>query len=165
MRLSFWLVPILLLPALTLADSTVYRWTDAAGQLHFSQTPPAVGNKYEIIQGRRAASITPAVAADNSGGAGPTSDEVRTREQEFIKNAEAERNAKSEAKAKEKAAREQAKAKCSAARERVTFLEERTSRRLVTMAEDGNYARMPEDEFLKRLDAAKKEVSDNCTSS
>lgn len=52
-----------------------------------------------------------------------------------------------------------------AARERVSFLEERTARRLVTKAEDGNYARVPEDEFLKRLEAAKKDVAGNCGTS
>lgn len=163
MRLSCWLAPILLLPALALADAAVYRWTDASGQVHFSQTPPPVGNQYDVIQGTKAQTATP--AGGGSSGAGPAPNEIRSREQQFIQNAEAERKAKSEAKAKEKEAREQAKLKCGAARERVSFLEERTGRRLVTKADDGNYARMPEDEFLKRLDAAKKEVSDNCSAS
>ena len=163
MRLSSWLAPLLLVPALALADGTVYRWTDANGQTHFSQTPPATGSKYDVIQGKRAPSPTP--ASDEGGAAGPSVDEVRSREQQFIQNAEAERKAKAEARAKEKADREQAKAKCNAARERMTFLEERTARRLVTKADDGNYARMPEDEFTKRLDAAKQDVASNCAPS
>lgn len=163
MRLSTWLAPLLLVPALAAADGTVYRWTDANGQTHFSQTPPGAGKKYDMIQGRRAPSTTPA-SADGSP-AGPSPDDVRKNEQQFIQNAEAERKAKAEAKAKEKADREQAAAKCGQARERVTFLEERTARRLVTKADDGNYARMNEDEFMKRLDDAKRDVSTHCSPS
>jgi hypothetical protein len=163
MRLSSWLAPLLLVPTLAIADGTVYRWTDANGQTHFSQTPPGAGKKYDMIQGKRAPSTTPP-SADGSP-AGPSADDVRNKEQEFIRNAEAERKSKAEAKAKEKADRETARTKCNQARERVTFLEERTARRLVTKADDGNYARMNEDEFMKRLDDAKREVSSNCGAS
>ncbi len=160
MKSSFWLAPLVLLPVLALADANVYRWTDASGQVHFSQTPPGAGKPYDVIQGKRAASTTP--LGDDGAPAGPSADEIRSREKQFIENAEADRRAKNEAREKEKAAREQALQKCTAARERVSFLEERTARRLVTKAEDGNYARVPEDEFLKRLEAAKKDVAGNC---
>ncbi|TDU28056.1 uncharacterized protein DUF4124 [Panacagrimonas perspica] len=160
MKRSFWLAPLLLLPVMALADATVYRWTDATGQVHFSQTPPGAGKQYDMIQGKRAASTTP--TGDDATPAGPSAEDVRAREKQFIEKAEADRRAKNEAREKEKVAREESVRKCTAARDRVSFLEERTARRLVTKADDGNYARVPEDEFLKRLDAAKKDVADNC---
>lgn len=160
MRLSSWLAPLLLIPALAMADGTVYRWTDANGQTHFSQTPPGPGKKYDMIQGKRASSTTP--ESGDGAPSAPSAEEARSKEQDFIRNAEAERKAKTDAKSKEKADREAARAKCAQARERVTFLEERTARRLVTKADDGNYARMDEDEFLKRLDEARRGVSTSC---
>lgn len=158
MRLSSWLAPMLFLPALAFADPSVYRWTDAAGQVHFSQTPPPVGTQYDLIQGGKVAATTP------SGGSprGPTADETHKREQEFIKNAEAERKAKSDAKEKEKTAKAEAAVKCAAAQERATFLEEHTARGLITKAADGTYTRVPQDDFLKQLDAAKKDVTTHC---
>ncbi len=163
MRLSSWLAPMLFLPALAFADSSVYRWTDAAGQVNFSQTPPPIGIKYDLIQGGKVASTTPS-AAGGASSRGRSADETHAREQEFIKNAEAERKAKNEAKEKEKAAKAESLVKCAAARERATFLEEHTARGLITKADDGNYARVDEAEFRKQLDSAKKDVATNCHS-
>lgn len=151
---------LLLLPALASAQTSVYRWVDASGQVHFSQTPPPGGRDYDLIKGGRATPPTPDpgpgdVAAD-------AQDDQRARERRFLEEAEAERKAKAEQKEKEKTERAQAEQKCTAARERVTFLEERTARRLVIKADDGNYARMPEDEFLERLEAARKDVAEHC---
>ena len=86
----------------------------------------------------------------------------RTRDRRFSEEAEAARKAKAEAKEKEKVAKADKDKRCSAARELAQFLEERTAHRLVTKADDGNYGRMDEDEFMKRLDAAKKDVATNC---
>jgi hypothetical protein len=159
----FALIAFLLLPAaLSAEEATVYRWVDAGGQVHFSQIPPESG-KYDLIQGRRPSAPAPGAesgtqtAATTDGGA-----EQRTREQKFIQEAEARRKAEAEAKQKARTEKAEAEQKCAKARERVTFLEERTGRRLATVAEDGNYTRMPEDEFLKRLDEAKKDVATNC---
>ena len=52
MKRSFWLAPLLLLPVMALADATVYRWTDATGQVHFSQTPPGAGKQYDMYPER-----------------------------------------------------------------------------------------------------------------
>lgn len=160
------LIALLLLPAVASAEeTTVYRWTDTTGQVHFSQIPPESG-KYDVIQGRRAPAPAPAPDAGSEPGtetAAPEGEaDTRTREQKFIQEAEARRKAQAEEKAKVRTAKLEAEKKCAKARERVTFLEERTGRRLATVAEDGNYARMPEDEFMKRLGEAQQAVTENC---
>lgn len=166
MRLTIGLASLLLAVSLPVwADATVYRWKDASGQVHFSQTPPTSGN-YDVMRGARAAPITPpsstqaAPAAPDA--ATTAAADQRTRDRRFIEEAEAARKAKAEAKEKEKVAKADKDKRCSAARELAQFLEERTAHRLVTKADDGNYGRMDEDEFMKRLDAAKKDVATNC---
>lgn len=150
---------LLLLTGLAAAQGTVYRWVDKSGQTHYSQVPPG-GRNYDVIQGKRAQTATPESRSDTAETEAVAAQQTET--QRFIKDAEAARKAKADDLAKTKQAKAEAKQKCAAARERATFLEERTGRRLVIKAEDGNMERMPEDEFLKRLDAAKKEISANC---
>lgn len=159
----FALIALLLLPAFASAqEATVYRWVDASGQVHFAQVPPASG-KYDVIQGHRAPAPTPgAESGTDSAAATERANDQRTRNQRFIEEAEARRKAEAEAKQKARTEKAEAEQKCAKARERVTFLEERTARRLATLADDGNYARMPEDEFLKRLDEAKQAVATDC---
>jgi hypothetical protein len=45
-RLSFALVLLLVAP---LAAAQVYKWTDAQGTTHYSETPPPVGTKYSQV--------------------------------------------------------------------------------------------------------------------
>lgn len=150
---------LLLTGAVTAAESaTVYRWVDAAGQVHFSQVPPTSGG-YDMIQGGRS---TPSPAATPAPGAAESGKAALTPEQRFLQEAEATRKAKADEKEKARKAKAEAELKCTEARQRATFLEERTARRLATIAEDGNYTRMPEDEFMKRLDAAKQDVATHC---
>ena len=101
-------------PLATAEGGVVYRWRDAAGEMH------------------------------------------------FLERAQAEREAKEKAKAAEKQAKLKAERQCKQARERHQFLEERTARRLVVKADDGNYARLEEDEFLKRLNDAQQAIDQYC---
>ena len=141
----------------TLPATTVYRWVDAQGQTHFTQVPPE-GRPYEVIRsGTIASGATP--SREDPPEDGPTMEE-RTRQ--FLERREAEAKAKAEAEAEEREARETAERKCREATERARFLEERTARRLVVPADDGNLARMDEDEFMRRLNAAKEQVKIHC---
>ncbi len=142
------------------AESTapVYRWKDAKGEINFGQVPPR-DRPYTLLKagGKKPVTATidgEIVSEGNSGLSGDVDS--------FLKKAEAEREAREEAKAKALEAKLEARKKCDAARERAQFLEERTARRLVVKAEDGNYARLEEDEFLKRLDAARQAVAEHC---
>jgi hypothetical protein len=44
------LIAVALLSASTLADAQVYKWTDAGGTVHYSQTPPDQGTKYKEVK-------------------------------------------------------------------------------------------------------------------
>jgi hypothetical protein len=46
--INFWPAAVLMLTPLLLAAGTTYKWTDADGQVHYSDTPP-VGQKYETV--------------------------------------------------------------------------------------------------------------------
>lgn len=151
-KVSLLLLSLICLPLLAQADTTAYRWVDGAGQVHFSQVPPPSG-KYDIIRSTGA-------AQPSAGGGDSTG--INADTQKFIEDAEAERKAKTEAKAKAKEEKAMAEKKCGEARARHQFLEERTARRLAAPSADGNLERLPEDEFLKRLDAAQKEIDSNC---
>lgn len=158
---SSLLASLLLCSCFAVDAATVYRWTDGDGQTHFSQVAPPAGTPYEVIQtqgGAGAGRIGQGQESDN-GDAGP-SQEQRTRE--FLERREAENRAREEARAREQEARQTAERKCDQARDRVRFLEERTARRLVIPAEDGNLARMEEDEFMRRLDTAREQVETHC---
>lgn len=143
-------------PLATAEDGVVYRWRDAAGEMHFDQIPPR-GVPYDIISpsGAKATELTPSGNKINKSGlSGDT--------EAFLERAQAEREAKEKAKAAEKQAKLKAERQCKQARERHQFLEERTARRLVVKADDGNYARLEEDEFLKRLNDAQQAIDQYC---
>lgn len=163
MKLPFWFAPLLLVVSIPAAWSqTVYRWKDAAGQTHYGQTPPTNG-AYDVMHGGRATTVTSTTPGAPATGGSSAAVDQRAREQKFIEDAEAERKAKADAKEKEKTAKAEKDQRCKAAREMAQWLEERTARRLVTKSDDGNYGRMDEDEFMKKLDAAKKDEATNCS--
>lgn len=119
----------LLLATLTLPvfAGNVYKWTDASGQVHYSQTPPA----------------------DNAAAAKAVRDL-----QPGVSIAAPAKPAPAPAPAAKAAPAESAEAKnkrCAAAKERVAYLEERTARRLFVTEKDGTESRMTEEEFDSRL--------------
>ena len=65
-RLSLVVVLLLLTP---LAFAQVYKWTDAGGTVHYSETPPDTGTNYKKIttSGTAAPIAAPAPAANNTG--------------------------------------------------------------------------------------------------
>ena len=71
MRRSFLLgLALLLVPVVALAQ--VYKWVDGKGTVHFSQTPPPAGVKYEVIHlASDTASATASTAPAAAGSAAP----------------------------------------------------------------------------------------------
>jgi len=65
------LLATLLLFVPVLASAQVYKWTDASGTTHFSQTPPPKGVKYESIN-------TPAMADQPVAASAPRKDQGDT---------------------------------------------------------------------------------------
>ena len=122
----------------------IYRWTDATGQVHYSQTPPN-GGQYERVH-----------PADSSG--------LNPGLNKFVgdtdkANAEADKAQQAEVKKKAESAEA-----CAKARERVSTMEEKGPHRMFISGASSTAApaRMTDEEFNKRLADAQKEVSDNC---
>ncbi|ROH86539.1 DUF4124 domain-containing protein [Stagnimonas aquatica] len=132
---------LLLLAGLPLlAEATVYRWVDANGQVHYSQTPPAeVGAEPQHIRTVPASPSAPAAAPPQTKSPPATA-----------KPAAAEVDLEARAK------------RCSEARERIAYLEAKTARRLGVEQPDGSLARMTEEQFEERLQAAREAVTGNC---
>lgn len=158
------LLMAVVLPLAAAGTSTVYRWTDAEGQVHFSQVPPPEGTPHQIIQGPGRAAAPAAAPGDDTASSSATAREEAQREQtrRFLERRDAENRARDEARSREREQKETAARQCQEAKERAQFLEERTARRLVIPAEDGNLARMEEDEFMRRLNQAKQDVASHC---
>lgn len=139
---------LLLLGAASLAPAwadTVYRWTDASGQVHFSQTPPTSGN-YDVMQGARAAPRAPSAAASAA------AEDQRAREKRFLEEAEAARKAKAEAKEKEQTAKAEKDQRCKLVRETKHALEERHA-----------YVGMNAEEFTRRMEEIRKDEATHCS--
>ena len=136
------LLALIALPLL--AQAKVYRWVDARGQVHYSQTPPAdVGAEETSISVVPAtpSPAPPAAAAPKPATAPP---------------------APAAPKVDDKVEREAKAKRCTEARERVSHLEEKTARRLGVTQPDGSLARMTDEEFQERLDKAQVELGKAC---
>jgi hypothetical protein len=73
-RLSIALVLLLVAP---LATAQVYKWTDAQGTTHYSETPPPTGTKYNQVQ-VNTGSEAPADASGNNPSSSSSSDASST---------------------------------------------------------------------------------------
>jgi hypothetical protein len=119
----------------------VYRWVDSAGVVHFSQNPPASGD-YKDVTNSLPPSTTysspgsPARPAVQGGSGSGSSQTLQAK----ADNAE----------------------RCAKARERISFLEEKTAHRLMVTGPDGQPARMTSDQFNSEVDDAKAAAAKYC---
>lgn len=135
---------MLLVPLLAEAAS-MYRWVDARGHVHYSQSPPPGFNAEEVKP-------APPPAAN------PGVDAMRNLNQANDKAAAEGAKQKAEADQK-KAERE---GKCQRARERLDFLSKRPSYRIATKNPDGSHSRMTTEEYDKQLAEAQQAAADRC---
>jgi len=140
----------LLLCSLPLAASAqIYKWTDANGQVHFSQNPPKQGNYQDVtpqlpVSGATTDaaprhSVRTATSSSSGGSGGGSSD-----------------NAALQAKADNEE-------RCAKARERISFLQEKTAHRLFVTGDDGQPSRMTDDQFNQELQDAQDAASKYCS--
>lgn len=122
----------------------IYRWTDANGQVHYSQTPPAEG-KFERVH-----------PADSSG--------LDTGLGKFVKDSDKANSDADQAQQAEMKKKAESAELCAKARERVSSLEEKGPHRMFVAAASSTAepARMTEEDFNKRLADAQKSVTENC---
>jgi hypothetical protein len=144
------------------AAGTAYRWTDANGQVHYSQTPPTGGN-YEPVK----PAIAPPPQKDPAAGQDkkekePEPDSVGAI-QKYVEEAEAARTAQAEEKAKAEVARAESERACTEWRTRLAFLDQRSPRRLAVMNADGSVTRMKVEQFEARRAEAAQQVEQHCS--
>ncbi len=123
----------------------IYSWSDGSGVRHFTQEAPPKGVPFVRIpvestsSSYSAAGSTSAAKKDSVLGGGP-----KTREAGLKLKAETLE-------------------RCAKARERISYLEEKTARRLFKPAPDGGEpARYTDEEFNAELNTARAAESANC---
>lgn len=131
---------------MTAAAAQVYGWVDANGVKQFSQQAPAKGVPFTRIEVAEPSANPPAASSakapkrtDSPLGGGP-----KTRDAGLKLKAETLE-------------------RCAKARERISFLEEKTARRLFKTGPDGQPARYTDEEFKIELDQARDVEAANCT--
>jgi hypothetical protein len=126
------------------ASAQIYKWTDANGQVHFSQNPPKTG-AYSDVTPTEPASGTemgPKPAArsaprgSSSGGGSQANLQARADDAE----------------------------RCAKANERISYLQEKTAHRLMVTGDDGQPARMTDEQFDEQLKDAQDAASKYCGS-
>lgn len=131
---SLWILGLAAWPALA---GNIYKWKDAQGQLHYSQTPPARGTvqlqpQNHVQSGIRLQAPVPAASATTAPPvAKPATDANAPAPAPETKQAKAQR--------------------CSESQQRLVFLEEHPARRLFVKGADGSESRMTEEEHAARV--------------
>lgn len=135
-----------LLCSLPLAVSAqqIYKWVDANGQVHFGQNPPKEGNYQDVTPQQPVSGAAtgggggthPARTSwpSSSSGAGNTALQSKTDDEE----------------------------RCAKARERISYLQEKTAHRLFVTGDDGQPARMTDDQFNEQLKDAQDAADKYC---
>jgi hypothetical protein len=140
-----WTLWLLLAAVPLAAGAQAYRWVDEKGQVHYSQTPPP-GKKAEAVAPPRPVSSSPNQDALN-------------QSLEAERAAGPERRQAAEAAA---ASQQQIQQQCNQAREQLAFMEAKTARRLGTTDEQGNVARVTEEEFQARRAELQRVIAERC---
>lgn len=135
----------LLLFGLPLAASAeqIYKWTDANGQVHFSQNPPKTGTYTDVTpQG-------PISGTTTGGGGGP-------------KYSTPPSSSSGPSQAAMQASADRAE-RCAKANERISFLQEKTAHRLYVTGDDGQPARMTDEQFDEQVKDAHAAADKYCS--
>lgn len=131
------------------ARGEMYKWTDAAGEVHYTQVPPPEGIKTETIQGAPPPADDPDKIIEDLQNQVDAMDETVTRQ---------------EGEAREKSLRkeiEEAYEKnCIASRNNLASLQEGGRKRYLTA--DGQVIHLSEAERQKRINEAKDQIDEFC---
>ncbi|GJM17707.1 MAG: hypothetical protein DHS20C13_30340 [Thermodesulfobacteriota bacterium] len=140
------IVLICLLGFSSALTAKMYKWVDAKGNTHYTQSPPPDGVEGETI--------TPPGKVDVEA-AQKSLDQQRNKADSYAQ----ERKEQSEEKAKQKAEMERKNKNCEISRSNVAKLE----RPRVTDEDDqGELYSVPEEERLERLKKAREQVKEHC---
>ncbi len=136
----------LLLCSLPLAASAqIYKWTDDKGQVHFSQNPPAQGNYQDVTPELPVSGTSTSAPAKHPRSAASGSSGGDAAQQQALQ------------------AKADNEERCAKARERISFLQEKTAHRLFVTGDDGQPSRMTDEQFNQQLQDAQDAASKYCS--
>jgi hypothetical protein len=131
------------------ARGEMYKWTNAAGEVQYTQVPPPGGIKTEVIQG------APPPADDP--------DKINEKLQNEV-DAMDETLARQEEEARKKSSRKEIDAayekNCISARNNLAALQEGGRKRYLTA--DGQVIHLSEEERQQRINEAKDQIDESC---
>jgi hypothetical protein len=134
---------LLLLSLPLSAAAQIYKWTDANGQVHYSQNPPAQGSYKDV---------TPDLPQLSGGAAAVTTGKRAAAQGSSSSGGQAQLQAKADN-----------EERCAKARERISFLQEKTAHRLYVTGDDGQPARMTDEQFTSQLKDAQDAADKYCS--
>jgi hypothetical protein len=144
------MIAVIALFSLPAAHAQIYKWTDAAGTVHYSQTPPASGDFHEMP-----AAVPPSSSAEES----------EQQMQALIKRQqESEQDEQDEkARAQAEAARQLERIRlCAKAQKDLKRLQTIPSHRLLARKDGELIGRMTEDQRQDQIATLEKIMQDNC---
>ena len=131
------------------ARGEMYKWTDAAGEVHYSQVPPSGGIKTETIQGAPPPAGNPDKINEKLQNEVDAMDETLTRQ---------------EGEAREKSLRKEIdeayEKNCISSRNNLARLQEGGRKRYLTA--DGQVIHLSEEERQQRINEAKDQIDEFC---
>jgi len=133
----------------TPVSAEIYKWTDATGEIQYSQVPPAGGVKTEKIQGAHPPADDPDVA-----------NESLQKQVDAMNKSIAEKAEKDKEKEMEKELATTNKRNCATSQDNLKKLEEGGRRRYLTA--DGEIMHFTEEERQEQISAAKEEIEKYC---
>lgn len=125
---------------------SIYRWVDAAGVVHYSQTAPG-GHAYQRVNPQ----VPPPTSAPGVSGI-----------QQFSKNYSSEQAAQDKAREAALKSKAQNAEQCAKARQQISRLQTATAHRLFVTGADGQRRRMTQPEFEKLLNHAQTRANATC---
>ena len=128
------------------ANAQAYKWTNPAGNIIYSQTPPPIGTPFELVDDRSIASTNYGVSSTKDLESGLDA----SRQSREDKKAEQQKLAESEQIIKEN---------CTQAKTNLTAL---TSRGQVTIKEGELYRKLTEEERQERIQQANASIGEFC---
>lgn len=139
----------LLLAALIVAApfpalAEIYRWVDAQGRVHYTQTPPP---------DRPAETVRPAAPPAGGGDNGL---------KQYAEQLDKSRSEQEGKRAEADVAKRQQAARCAEVQRRIKLLGERSPNRLATQRADGSYERWTSEKYDEELAQARQAAEREC---
>ena len=133
----------------TSVSAEIYKWTDAAGEVQYSQVPPLGGIKTDKIQGASPPADNPDVV-----------DETLQKQVDAMNKTIAEKQEKDKEKEMEKQLAATNKRNCATSRNNLKKLEEGGRRRYLSTT--GEVTRFTEDKRQEQISVTKEEIEKYC---